>query len=1223
MVLTTPSQVAPGALAFGGANGRQVGQEWYAQQQAGAAPGRQQGPGSPYAKPPRGAGRRRKGKADSWGTRPIDLFWNERASEERARSPGSARAESVDAAAGTWESSLQAPDEAVRRAAMRLESSTAVGPTLRGALPTLVDGRAASVPPGQGPGSPPRPAVPPARFLASPALAAQSSIGADPASLQRKAAMMNLPWKELPVSAASYPAHGMQLKRAATKKGGKTSKPKKKKPLPHKTMEWLASRHRMDAAENVQPALDKILRGDTPPKEPPPPKAKKKKKKKSRAARARAKERALKRQQALEMQQAISGGVDAEVKRWKDMEKARGKEMVSQEKYLAWHAKWTDGGRPTEQEWQEFFNADTDGDGVLSHAELAEFAERKDRGVSAERADFWKIVVVVGTRVRVKGELGVVIKGPDEDDDVAVRWDKDDSETFVKRIELRYENMADANHFFYNPDSELEYIKHNQASIARKAVADLEAAHAAQLEEAERKRLEAEEAERAQAEQEAGWGSDDEENEFASYVHSLHQQSTPDLAGWAPMESGDSPRGAAAGSHYEGASWRASLERPAGSSYAGSKPRRPGPGASFELSLSYAAVDADHREMEKEETLDPIAAVSNVLKTTNKNHVGADPEALIPLSKNDVSISRHPVESPTKLVLDHLKHSGVPKSAREKLREALEDFDTENPPAEKLADWRLAVPAEGREDTSITTRPAVVMDPQARQLLMDLTPKPQYRSKAERSRRRMQLRDKRRPAERYQQQTVYSELSVAAGGNEGWADSLREDRPRTDPLEGDDARSVFALRQSGRYRVGEVGHVQWERGWYSVVIEEVAANAPKVRISYLAPYDAYTAEDDWKHFWEVHFDEEAAAGAAATRAASAQRVAMYRQVKREKEEEADNEAHCREFARQWIVSDMLKAPIAGALSRGYHSGVPHRPPTPKNEKKPWMNEYARPLSAEVRPEAGLAAATRVARPWTPLPKAPPPPEPEPEEEPWLEEERAVLMANVSVHGATNWVQRAYELGTYRTPEEVEKAWIKFDEEERELAQLRAKLEAEAEARRLALDAAEAQRKVEEAQALQLYDEAAIYTEKGDFKRAYEALVPASALAPDHTGIAAALDRAMEKYEAWLAATEEVRRKQQEAKDRREKALKLAATKASHPMQWAVFRQIDTSGDGLLQADEIRAYMTELGQPEMATQLLEALDRDGDGDVDFPEFCAGWERWLASNSVGTNDHLSGS
>jgi hypothetical protein len=796
MVLSAQPVAAVGALAFGGANGQQVGTDWQLRKQPNVAAGGQHGgavagsgrqhrlgPGSPYARPPKGVGRRRKGKADSWGTRPIDLFWNERASEERAQSPGSARGESTDLElAGNWSTSGHAPDdEAIRRAALRLESSTGPALSLRVGLPELGDGRASSAPPAQQEGSPLRPAAPPARYLASPALAAQSSMGADAASLQRKAAMMKLPWRELPVSAASYPANGMQLKRAATKATGKQAKAKAKKALPHKTMQWLASRHRMGAAETVQPELDKILRGDSPPKEPVPPneKKKRKKRKKSRAARARAKERALKRQQALEMQQAINGGVEAEVKRWKESEKVRGKEMVSREKYLAWYAKWTDGGKPTEQEWQEFFGADTDGDGVLSHAELAEFAERKGRGVSAERADFWKMVTVVGTRVQVKGQLGVVIKGPDEDDDVTIMWDKDDSETFVKKIELRLENMADANHFFYNPDAELEYIQHNQAALARKRVADLEAAHAAQLEEAERARLEAEEAERVTAEQEAGWGSDDEENEFASYVHSLHKASTPDLAGWAALDS-HSPRAALHGSHSDRASWRASLDQPGG--YTAGKPRRPGPGASFELSLSYAAVAADHMEMEKEDSLDPIEAVSNVLKTTNKNHIGADPQARIPLSKNDVSISRHPAESPTKQVLDHLKRSGVPKSARQKLREALNDFDKENPPAQKLADWRLAVPAEGRDSTSVDTRPPVVMDPQARHLLMELTPKPQYRSQAERSRRRLELRQKRRPAERLQQQTIFSELSVSAGGNEGWADSLRQERPQVDPL---------------------------------------------------------------------------------------------------------------------------------------------------------------------------------------------------------------------------------------------------------------------------------------------------------------------------------------------------------------------------------------------------------------------------------------------------------
>ena len=47
-------------------------------------------------------------------------------------------------------------------------------------------------------------------------------------------------------------------------------------------------------------------------------------------------------------------------------------------------------------------------------------------------------------------------------------------------------------------------------------------------------------------------------------------------------------------------------------------------------------------------------------------------------------------------------------------------------------------------------------------------------------------------------------------------------------------------------------------------------------------------------------------------------------------------------------------------------------------------------------------------------------------------------------------------------------------------------------------------------------------------------------------------------------------------------------------------------------------MAELGQEEMARELVRALDQDGDGSVDFAEFCQGWERWLAQNTVGANN-----
>ena len=59
---------------------------------------------------------------------------------------------------------------------------------------------------------------------------------------------------------------------------------------------------------------------------------------------------------------------------------------------------------------------------------------------------------------------------------------------------------------------------------------------------------------------------------------------------------------------------------------------------------------------------------------------------------------------------------------------------------------------------------------------------------------------------------------------------------------------------------------------------------------------------------------------------------------------------------------------------------------------------------------------------------------------------------------------------------------------------------------------------------------------------------------------------------------------------------------SHPLQWAVFRQIDDDDSGKLDREEIHAYLAALGHQDMADELIRYLDRDGDGDIDFPE-CA--------------------
>lgn len=79
---------------------------------------------------------------------------------------------------------------------------------------------------------------------------------------------------------------------------------------------------------------------------------------------------------------------------------------MTQEQFVAWHGKWQPEGRvlPSEDDWLEFFAADTDGDGVLSHAEFAVFAEERGRGVTAERERFYAEVAKLGQRVRV-GEV--------------------------------------------------------------------------------------------------------------------------------------------------------------------------------------------------------------------------------------------------------------------------------------------------------------------------------------------------------------------------------------------------------------------------------------------------------------------------------------------------------------------------------------------------------------------------------------------------------------------------------------------------------------------------------------------------------------------------------------------------------------------------------------------------------------------------------------------------
>ena len=234
--------------------------------------------------------------------------------------------------------------------------------------------------------------------------------------------------------------------------------------------------------------------------------------------------------------------------------------------------------------------------------------------------------------------------------------------------------------------------------------------------------------------------------------------------------------------------------------------------------------------------------------------------------------------------------------------------------------------------------------------------------------------------------------------------------------------------------------------------------------------------------------------------------------------------------------------------------------------------------------------------------------------PWADGERALLLQNCAEKGADKWEQRAYELKlagfTYRDADAVERAYGRFIVAERARLAIEARATAMAEAARQQAAADEAERNRNAAEAQRLFRLGTAAMKNMQWQQAHDALLPASALAPEDEEIRAALADAAVQYEA-LREVEE-RRRHEEAEIERK------ASKESHPMQWAVFQQIDRSGAGLLQTEEIVAYMAELGQEEMSRELVRALDQDGDGNVDFAEFCQGWERWLAQNTVGANN-----
>jgi Ca2+-binding EF-hand superfamily protein len=62
---------------------------------------------------------------------------------------------------------------------------------------------------------------------------------------------------------------------------------------------------------------------------------------------------------------------------------------------------------------------------------------------------------------------------------------------------------------------------------------------------------------------------------------------------------------------------------------------------------------------------------------------------------------------------------------------------------------------------------------------------------------------------------------------------------------------------------------------------------------------------------------------------------------------------------------------------------------------------------------------------------------------------------------------------------------------------------------------------------------------------------------------------------------------------------------SHPREWILFTRIDLDGDRKLQKSEVEHYFQTQGLDNVSDMLMDKLDADGDGEIDFAEFVSGY------------------
>ena len=76
----------------------------------------------------------------------------------------------------------------------------------------------------------------------------------------------------------------------------------------------------------------------------------------------------------------------------------------------------------------------------------------------------------------------------------------------------------------------------------------------------------------------------------------------------------------------------------------------------------------------------------------------------------------------------------------------------------------------------------------------------------------------------------------------------------------------------------------------------------------------------------------------------------------------------------------------------------------------------------------------------------------------------------------------------------------------------------------------------------------------------------------------------------------------------------AEAMAAHPMEYAVFKQIDANGNGTLEREEVQAALEKLGEEGLSGVLMEKLDTNQDGVVTFEEFLEGFRQFAETQAL---------